>query len=93
MISYVNGYLCTSSCDVAKAKHGVDPHPKTSDPQNAAKSDGTTKGAATADNPAVIFGGSLSARSPSPTAASANVVQSSAATNGQTPRQTVDILV
>ena len=28
-ISYVNGYLCTCSCDVSKAKRGEDPHPST----------------------------------------------------------------
>jgi hypothetical protein len=32
MISVVNGFLCTCSCDVAKAKRGVDPHPKSDDP-------------------------------------------------------------
>jgi hypothetical protein len=26
-ISFVNGFMCTSSCDVAKAQKGEDPHP------------------------------------------------------------------
>ena len=40
-ISFVNGFLCTSSCDVSKAKQGVDPHPKLDELQNSAKPDAT----------------------------------------------------
>ena len=28
-VSFVNGFYCESSCDVAKAKKGQDPHPGT----------------------------------------------------------------
>ena len=54
-ISIVNGYFCANSCDAAKAKKGEDPHPST-DPGNV---DGSNK-SSRADNPAVVFGGSLS---------------------------------
>jgi hypothetical protein len=53
-VSVVNGYVCTSSCDVAKAKQGKDPHPAL----NAAK--GEPKDGAVDRGPAVLFGGSLS---------------------------------
>jgi hypothetical protein len=53
-VSVVNGYVCTSSCDVAKAKKGEDPHPAihaaNGEPQDGAVDHG----------PAVLFGGSLS---------------------------------
>jgi hypothetical protein len=53
-VSVVNGYVCTSSCDVAKAKKGEDPHPAiraaNGEPQDGAVDRG----------PAVLFGGSLS---------------------------------
>src|SRR4051794_15670836 len=59
-ISIVNGYVCTSSCDVAKAKKGQDPHPAT----HAAESDGRDRADGRGDlsdgrGPAVVFGGSL----------------------------------
>jgi hypothetical protein len=57
-VSVVNGFVCYSSCDVSKAKQGKDPHPST----NAGKPDerAPTK-SGLADQPAVVFGGSLSA--------------------------------
>jgi hypothetical protein len=54
-VSVVNGYFCANSCDAAKAKKGEDPHPST-DPGSV---DGNNKSPRT-DNPAVVFGGSLS---------------------------------
>jgi hypothetical protein len=54
-ISVVNGYFCANSCDAAKAKKGEDPHPST-DPGSV---DGD-RSSARADDPAVVFGGSLS---------------------------------
>jgi hypothetical protein len=53
-VSVVNGYFCANSCDAAKAKKGEDPHPST-DPGN-----GNDRSSARADDPAVVFGGSLS---------------------------------
>ena len=44
-ISFVNGYVCTSSCDVAKANanHGKDPHPA-SNAGTAEAQDGAERG-------------------------------------------------
>jgi len=58
-ISVVNGYVCTSSCDVAKARKGEDPHPLTGADQ-AETERGDKTAARRADEPAVLFGGSLS---------------------------------
>lgn len=90
MYSVVNGYLCSCSCDVAKAKRGVDPHPKTDDTQNPAEP-ATKDGVATNDNPAVTFGGSLAA----PTATSSTVVTptSAAQSSSQVNGQAVNLLV
>lgn len=55
-ISVVNGYLCTSSCDAAKARTGQDPHPRSpADQTSTATSDPTR-------SPAVVFGGALADR-------------------------------
>jgi len=58
--SIVNGYTCFSSCDVAKAKKGEDPHPNlhAGDPSED-KQDGKI-GTSGLDGPAVLFGGALS---------------------------------
>jgi len=58
-ISVVNGYVCTSSCDVAKAKKGEDPHPLTGADKVDPKAH-ETSGTSRKDGPAVLFGGSLS---------------------------------
>ena len=53
----VNGFLCTCSCDVAKAKKGENPHPSVDATRNDAdKKDGDIS---RADKPAVLYGGSL----------------------------------
>jgi hypothetical protein len=61
-VSVVNGFVCYSSCDVGKAKKGQDPHPATglanADQNSAPSSLGPSLGRA--DQPAVVFGGSLS---------------------------------
>ena len=90
MISVVNGFLCTCSCDVSKAKRGVDPHPKTDGAQNPAKPE-TKNGVVADDKGAVTFGGSLTA----PTATSATVVTATSATqsSSQVSGQTVNLLV
>jgi hypothetical protein len=56
-VSFVNGYLCTSGCDESKAKRGVDPHPSTN-PDNLNGKDAASQ-PGRADQPAVLFGGSL----------------------------------
>jgi hypothetical protein len=53
-VSIVNGYLCYSACDAAKARAGKDPHPQP---------DANEQGASVAmGSPAVIFGGTLAGR-------------------------------
>jgi hypothetical protein len=55
-IAIVNGYFCANSCDAAKAKKGQDPHPSTA----LGSVNGNDRNSSRADNPAVVFGGSLS---------------------------------
>ena len=57
-VSVVNGFVCYSSCDVSKAKQGKDPHPSTS--AGNANQDREPSSPGRADQPAVVFGGSLS---------------------------------
>jgi hypothetical protein len=47
-LSVVNGFLCFSSCDAAKALQGKNPHPKPHTPH-----------ASRTDQPAVLYGGNL----------------------------------
>ena len=54
-IAVVNGYFCATSCDAAKAKKGQDPHPS-NDPGSVDANNNSPR----TDNPAVVFGGSLS---------------------------------
>jgi hypothetical protein len=58
-ISVINGYVCYSGCDAAKARTGQDPHPK-SDPSQP--SGATTPTAGGVQNLAVVFGGTLASR-------------------------------
>src|SRR5258706_3218840 len=59
-ISIVNGYLCTCSCDVAKAKLGQDPHPPTqASPVDAQHKRDAAAARPQRDQPAVVLGGSL----------------------------------
>ena len=89
MVSFVNGFLCTCSCDVAKAKRGVDPHQQTDGAQSPTKSDATKNGVVAPDKPAVVFGGSLSAANASTDVAPTNAVQLTAAS---VQTQSVNIL-
>ena len=89
MISVVNGFFCACSCDVAKAKRGVDPHPKADDLQNPAKTAAIKNGAVTDDQGAVVLGGSLAAPTGAAAVAPVSPVQSAA----QTQSQTVNLLV
>jgi hypothetical protein len=57
-MSIVNGYVCYSGCDVAKAATGQDPRPKSDTSQTGA----TTPTAGGVQNLAVTFGGSLASR-------------------------------
>lgn len=55
-ISVVNGYLCTSSCDAAKARTGQDPHARNPVDQSPNAASDPTR------SPAVVFGGALADR-------------------------------
>jgi hypothetical protein len=96
-ISFVNGFLCTSSCDVSKAKQGVDPHPKIDELQNSAKADATknatTTGKDATDGGAVILGGSLSATIAAAAVSPAAAAQSPVAARIQAQGQLVNLLV
>jgi hypothetical protein len=94
VISFVNGYLCTSSCDVAKAKRGVDPHPK-ADPREAdgkADKSDAIRLASELGDPAVVFGGSLSTLAPARVNATV-AAQASNPARLSTPAPTIDLLV
>jgi hypothetical protein len=92
MISFVNGFLCTCSCDVSKAKRGVDPHPK-SDGDPSAEKPKTKNGVVNADDPAVKFGGALAGVSAAANVSSPDAVQPAAAANTQSQALAIDILV
>ncbi len=96
-ISFVNGFLCASSCDVSKAKQGVDPDPKIDELQNSAKPDATKDATATGkdetDAGAVILGGSLSAMTTAAAVSPAAAAQSPVAARIQAQGQIVNLLV
>lgn len=81
-ISVVNGYLCVSACDAAKARTGLDPHASNAADQNAA-SDATR-------SPAVVFGGALADRN---TTQSAGAASAAGATRNNPGSAGVDIRV
>ena len=74
-VSVINGYVCYSGCDAAKARTGQDPHPKSDTGQPGTA---TTPTAGGVQNPAVVFGGSLAGRDAVAPAANS---QQAAATN------------
>jgi hypothetical protein len=83
-ISVINGYVCYSGCDAAKARTGQDPHPKSdADPSGA-----TTPTAGGVQNAAVTFGGSLAGRN---AVAPANDSQQAGAANRNPPPNIVDL--
>ena len=84
-IAVVNGYVCYSGCDIAKARTGQDPHPK-SDPNQ--QSGATTPTAGGVQNLAVVFGGALASRNAVTPAASS---QQAAATQGNPSANSVDL--
>ncbi len=56
MISIVNGYICTTSCEVASAKQGKDPSAPPGSPPGLS---GKNSRSPFADQPASILDGSL----------------------------------
>ena len=91
-ISFVNGFLCTCSCDVSKAKRGVDPHPKIDEAQSPAKPETKNGVVATSDKGAVVLGGSLATTTGATAVAPVAATQSSSAVNAQIPGQIVNVL-
>jgi hypothetical protein len=87
----VNGYVCTSSCDVAKAKKGVDPHPKPGAAPEA--KDDKVDHSGRANEPAVIFGGSLARLRGSASVGPAGGVSSTATSDLPTKTFGVDLLL
>jgi hypothetical protein len=85
-VSIVNGYVCYSSCDAAKASTGQNPHP-TSDTKNQSSAT-TAPTAGGVQNPAVVFGGALADRNG---AAPAGTSTQAAATNGNSSSSAVDL--
>ena len=60
MIAYVNGYVCTTSCEAAAARAGRDPFaPPGTPPGQSGKSDKADKSSGLDSQPATVFGGSL----------------------------------
>ena len=57
MISVVNGYVCTSSCEAASARAGQDPNAPPGTPAGAASK--TDKTSPFAGQPATVLGGAL----------------------------------
>ena len=85
MIIVVNGYVCTSLCEAAKARHGQDPHtPPGQLPNVAGKKSGGLD-----NQPAVVFGGALKGAANSSGAAS--VLGASSAPSS--PANIVNLLV
>jgi hypothetical protein len=92
-ISFVNGYLCFSSCDVAKAKKGEDPK-KATDPEAQAlkeKQEQQVSGASRSGQAAVVLGGALADRAGSVTPT--DDTQAAVTANRQNYGPSVDLLV
>src|SRR4051812_3699864 len=91
-VSFVNGFYCTSSCDVAKAKKGQDPHPGTHAAQTDAKGKEAT-GGSRADGPSVILGGALAASPDASRVALSSPSQAASPATSDNSSQSVDLLV
>jgi hypothetical protein len=89
MILIVNGFVCTSSCEAAKARQGKDPHtPPGAPPYSTPKDDKTS---AFAGQPATVVDAFKDLLSANPvTAATAPAAVQAAGGNS---RQRVDLLV
>ena len=87
-VSVVNGFVCYSSCDVSKAKQGKDPHPST----RADAADSARRASGRAEEPAVVFGGSLSGLSAASAVEPGDNVRSADQTKTQSRPFTIDLL-
>ena len=91
-ISIVNGYVCTSSCDVAKAKKGQDPHPSEGPLEEPGKSTPGASASSTSRDTAVVLGGAL-ADPTDPNAIKPVAPNDPAAASTATGKNLVDLLV
>jgi hypothetical protein len=94
MISIVNGFVCTSSCEAAKARQGKDPHTPPGAPPYSTPTDDKTS--AFAGQPATVVDAFKDLASKD--SASANPVIATTASAGalgasSNSRQRVDLLV
>ena len=81
MISVVNGYVCTSSCDAASARAGKEPNaPPGTPPGQSGKTDNKAdKTSGLDDQPATVLGGALKDLAAANTVTAANGAASSGA--------------
>ena len=88
-VTVVNGYLCTSCAEAAKARSGQDPHaqslanPSPNGSSNAAQASNATQ------TPAVVFGGTLTGQNA--VAPAGNAAQTGGA-SGSPPSAGINIL-
>ena len=85
-ISIVNGYVCMSGCDVAKAKKGEDPHPSTQGTKPEGGSQPDDRG------PAVLLGGTLVQGLTSDALKAADSTAGTDATSSRAQKLTIDLL-
>jgi hypothetical protein len=88
-VSIVNGYVCMSSCDVAKAKKGEDPHPSLH-PAGGRDAE-TGEGRGRLDGSAVLLGGRLSKPARADAVATVDAARETA--SAWTLKPSVDLLV
>jgi hypothetical protein len=92
-ISIVNGFVCTSSCDVAKAKKGEDPHPATGAEKITEEKAEKATDPLRADDPAVVFGGALAKLSSTAGVQPVDGTRPTDSTNPRTPGSALDVTV
>jgi hypothetical protein len=90
VITIVNGYMCFSSCEAAKARAGEDPHKAARQIQNELNKH--ERAAAEKFGAAVVFGGSLQASADAADAQAAST-QSFGSTSADAVASSVDLLV
>jgi hypothetical protein len=94
-ISFVNGFLCTCSCDVAKAKLGQDPHPAEHAARlrnERANTEQTRLADVQSRPPSVVWGGSLADVFARDSAPPINPDNAADATPTAVPGSAVDVL-
>jgi hypothetical protein len=92
-ISIVNGFVCTSSCDVAKAKKGEDPHPATGAEKIAKEKEEKASDPLRAGDPAVVFGGALARLSATAAVQPTDAARATGSIDPRTPGSSLDLTV